>query len=65
MALKFSAVNQFWKLYSQLNLDVFPEPTGAVKPKVPKKSIDVSEVMKGTAFVGLCPGQGFPVPRYR
>lgn len=43
----------------------FSEPTGAVRPKVTKKSIDVTDVVNGTSFVGLCPGQGFPVPRYR
>lgn len=52
-------------LYHRLVRGVFAEPTGSVPPRVASKSIDVKGVAVGETFVGLCLGQGFPVPFYR
>nr|CAD7199658.1 unnamed protein product [Timema douglasi] len=41
------------------------EPTGGVRPRVTSKTIEFKDVPRGSEFVALCPGQGFPVPRYR
>lgn len=44
---------------------MFEEPVGHVKPRVSSKTIEIKEVRVNDTFVGLCPGQAYPVPVYR
>lgn len=46
-------------------LKSFSEPIGFVKPQVSSKIIEFKDVGAGSVFVGICPGQAFPVPVFR
>lgn len=45
--------------------NVSVEPIGFVKPQVSSNVIELKNVKVGTEFVGICPGQAFPVPVFR
>lgn len=46
-------------------MNPFTEPIGYVKPQVSSKVIEIKTVGTGSVFVGICPGQAFPVPVFR
>lgn len=43
----------------------FAEANSAVAPRVTSKNIEVKNIESSDTFVGICSGQGFPVPKYR